>query len=58
MLRVDDKTGAIIWQFQPVPYALDDDPDWSAGRFPGVPIAGFFIARRVFPNPFDEAPAA
>jgi predicted amidophosphoribosyltransferase len=22
-------------------------------RFPGVSIAGFFIARRVFPNPFD-----
>ena len=31
MLRVDGKTGAMIWQFQPVPYALDDDPDWSAG---------------------------
>ena len=25
-----------------------------AGRFPGVPITGFFIARRVFPNPFEE----
>jgi predicted amidophosphoribosyltransferase len=23
-------------------------------RFPGVPIAGLFIARRVFPNPFEE----
>ena len=23
-------------------------------RFPTVPIAGFFIARRVFPNPFEE----
>ena len=31
MLRVDGATGAIVWQFQPVPYALDDDPDWSAG---------------------------
>lgn len=31
MLRVDGKTGAMIWQFQPVPYALDDDPDWAAG---------------------------
>ena len=26
-------------------------------RFPGVRIAGFFIARRVFPNSSDEAPA-
>jgi predicted amidophosphoribosyltransferase len=25
-------------------------------RFGGVPIVGFFIARRVFPNPFAEAP--
>jgi outer membrane protein assembly factor BamB len=31
MLRVDRQTGAVKWQFQPVPYALDDDPDWSAG---------------------------
>ncbi|AXK82249.1 hypothetical protein DW352_18005 [Pseudolabrys taiwanensis] len=23
-------------------------------RFPGVPIVGFFVARRVLPNPFDE----
>lgn len=26
-------------------------------RFPGVPVAGIFIARRVFPDPFAEAPA-
>ncbi|MGO9685587.1 MAG: hypothetical protein ACLPTZ_23950 [Beijerinckiaceae bacterium] len=25
-------------------------------RFPGIRIQGFFIARRVFPNPFDDAP--
>ena len=25
-----------------------------AGRFPGVRIVGFFIARRVFANPFEE----
>lgn len=31
MIRVDPTTGAIAWKFQPVPYALDDDPDWSAG---------------------------
>jgi hypothetical protein len=27
-----------------------------SARFPGVPISGFFIARRVFPNPFEDAP--
>jgi len=26
-------------------------------RFPGVSISGFFIARRVFPDPFAEAPS-
>jgi outer membrane protein assembly factor BamB len=31
MLRIEGRSGAIHWQFQPVPYALDDDPDWSAG---------------------------
>ena len=25
-------------------------------RFPGVDVAGFFIARRVFPNPFEDFP--
>jgi hypothetical protein len=27
------------------------------GRFPGVSISGFFIARRVFPDSFTEPPA-
>jgi polyvinyl alcohol dehydrogenase (cytochrome) len=31
MIRVDKDTGNVIWQFQPVPYKLDDDPDWAAG---------------------------
>jgi outer membrane protein assembly factor BamB len=31
MMRVDSSTGAVVWKFQPVPFALDDDPDWSAG---------------------------
>jgi hypothetical protein len=25
-----------------------------AARFPGVPISGFFIARRVIPNPLAD----
>ncbi|HKB99004.1 MAG TPA: PQQ-binding-like beta-propeller repeat protein [Terriglobales bacterium] len=31
LLRLDRNTGNIVWQHQPVPYALDDDPDWAAG---------------------------
>ena len=30
LLRLDAATGAVAWQFQPVPWALDADPDWSA----------------------------
>lgn len=31
LLRVNPETGVIAWKFQPVPFELDDDPDWSAG---------------------------
>src|SRR5437868_10573602 len=31
MIRVDKASGSIIWKFQPVPFPLDDDPDWAAG---------------------------
>jgi outer membrane protein assembly factor BamB len=31
MIRVNKNTGHLIWAFQPVPYDLDDDPDWAAG---------------------------
>jgi outer membrane protein assembly factor BamB len=31
MIRVDKDSGNIVWAFQPVPYELDDDPDWAAG---------------------------
>ena len=31
LLRLNKGTGAVMWQHQPVPYALDDDPDWAAG---------------------------
>ncbi|MGH7545531.1 MAG: hypothetical protein ACREKI_05040 [Gemmatimonadota bacterium] len=30
-LRLDRATGSIDWKWQPVPYDLDFDPDWSAG---------------------------
>ncbi len=31
LVRVDPATGAVAWKFQPVPFPLDDDPDWAAG---------------------------
>jgi outer membrane protein assembly factor BamB len=31
MLRLDPATGAVIWKLQPVPYAMDFDPDWASG---------------------------
>jgi outer membrane protein assembly factor BamB len=31
MVQLNAGTGAMGWKFQPVPYALDWDPDWSAG---------------------------
>jgi outer membrane protein assembly factor BamB len=30
LLRLDRDTGNIVWGWQPVPYDLDQDPDWSA----------------------------
>lgn len=30
MIRLDGGSGAMIWKFQPVPWSLDEDPDWSA----------------------------
>ena len=30
-MRVNPATGGVEWKFQPVPFALDADPDWSAG---------------------------
>lgn len=31
MLRLDRDTGNVVWKLQPVPFAMDGDPDWSAG---------------------------
>jgi outer membrane protein assembly factor BamB len=31
LMRINGNTGAVAWQFQAVPYDLDDDPDWAAG---------------------------
>jgi outer membrane protein assembly factor BamB len=31
MLRLDAKTGRIVWRHRPVSFALDKDPDWAAG---------------------------
>jgi len=37
LLKLNRATGAVMWKFQPVPYALDWDPDWSSG--PNVMLA-------------------
>lgn len=31
MLQLDAATGVVDWKLQPVPFALDGDPDWAAG---------------------------
>jgi outer membrane protein assembly factor BamB len=31
LVRLNPKTGSIVWKFQPVPFNMDDDPDWAAG---------------------------
>lgn len=31
MLRLDPNSGAVAWKHQPVPFSMDDDPDWAAG---------------------------
>ena len=30
LIRLNATTGAIVWAFQPVPWSMDADPDWSA----------------------------
>src|SRR5579864_1862179 len=30
LLRLNRDTGSVVWKHQPVPYALDGDPDWTA----------------------------
>jgi outer membrane protein assembly factor BamB len=30
MLKLDWTNGNVLWQVQPVPFSLDDDPDWAA----------------------------
>jgi outer membrane protein assembly factor BamB len=31
IVRVDPATGKVAWNFQPLPFPLDNDPDWNAG---------------------------
>lgn len=31
LLRADRASGALVWKLQPVPFALDNDPDWATG---------------------------
>jgi outer membrane protein assembly factor BamB len=31
LLRLNPNNGTVVWKFQPVPFNMDDDPDWAAG---------------------------
>jgi outer membrane protein assembly factor BamB len=31
LMRLDAGTGSVVWKLQPVPFALDGDPDWASG---------------------------
>ena len=31
LLRLNAETGAVEWKLKPVPFELDDDPDWASG---------------------------
>jgi outer membrane protein assembly factor BamB len=44
LLRLNPNMGSIIWKFQPVPYVLDGDPDWSAGATVMLASCGTLIA--------------
>jgi hypothetical protein len=44
MIRVDEENGNIVWAFQPVPYNLDEDPDWAAGATVMSTTCGELIA--------------
>jgi len=30
LLSLDGNSGAVVWKHQPVPFSMDNDPDWSA----------------------------
>lgn len=44
MLRLDSSTGAVVWKFQPVPFAADNDPDWASGPATVLASCGTLIA--------------
>ena len=40
MLKLDYTNGAVLWQVQPVPFGLDEDPDWAASPSVGQVSCG------------------
>lgn len=44
LLRLNHRSGAIDWKFQPVPWVLDQDPDWSSGANVMLTSCGPLIA--------------
>jgi outer membrane protein assembly factor BamB len=43
MLRLDLNTGAVVWKHQPVPFSMDNDPDWAAGPAITWPSCGTVV---------------
>lgn len=44
MVSVDPTSGALKWQFRAIPFALDSDPDWSAGPTTMLTSCGEIVA--------------
>lgn len=61
MISVNKDTGTINWKFQPVPFSMDDDPDWAAGVAVGGNCNGASLALSVMKDGWaygiDVAPA-
>lgn len=43
MLRLDPGSGTVMWKHQPVPFSMDDDPDWAAGANVTWPSCGTYV---------------
>jgi outer membrane protein assembly factor BamB len=44
LLRLNPSTGSVIWELQPVPFALDEDPDWASGPQSAKTSCGSVVA--------------
>jgi outer membrane protein assembly factor BamB len=42
-VRLDLNTGGVVWKHQPVPFSMDNDPDWAAGPAITWPSCGTIV---------------